>query len=188
LEKPRVEVVVDGELSPFEHETLYRILRKTFQVEEVSYRETVDEDLVTRVNLTFHHPYDRVFFTDILRDNWRDLKDLLRQIRYRRGKAGSSFKLIFVTDSFRLSFDPGTVEERDLASAIDQIGYLTGIVGQMLRLDAGGEPISLVEAFYDRRTDRWHEFRGTTKDDEVFRFDDESFRWIPLMARASSML
>ena len=183
MEKPRVEVVVDGELSPFEHETLHRILRKTFQVEEVLFREIVDEDLVTRVNLTFHHPYNRIFFTEILRDNWRDLKDLLRQIRYRRGKAGSSFKLFFVTDNLRLSFDPGAGEERDLASAIDQIGHLTGIVGQMLRPEAMQEHIGLVEAFYDRKTDRWHEFRGTSKSDEVFRFDDELFHWVPLVSQ-----
>jgi len=182
LEKPRVEVVIDGELSPFEHEILHRILRKTFQVEEASYRETVDEDLVTRVNLTFHHPYNRIFFTEVLRDNWRDLKDLLRQIRYRRGKAGSSFKLAFVTDNLHLSFDPGTVEERDLASAIDQIGHLTAIVGQMLKPEAMKKPIGLVEAFYDKGTDRWQEFRGTSKGNEMYRFDDESFRWIPLMS------
>ncbi|HZY94215.1 MAG TPA: hypothetical protein VFE98_05050 [Candidatus Bathyarchaeia archaeon] len=186
MEKPRVEVVIDGELSPFEHETLHRILRKSFQVEKASYRETVDEGIVTRVNLTFYHPFDRSFFTEILRDNWRGLKDLLRQIRYRRGKAGSSFKLAFVTDNLRLSFDAGSVEERDLASAIDQMGHLTGIVGQMLRPELMDTPIGLVEAFYNRTTDRWEEFRGTSKGDEVYRFDDGSFRWIPLVTRASS--
>lgn len=186
MQKPRVEVVIDGELSPFEHETLHRILRKTFQVEEASYRETVDEGPVTRVNLTFHHPYNRIFFTEVLQDNWRDLKDLLRQIRYRRGKAGSSFKLVFVTDNLRLSFDAGVVEERDLASAIDQMGHLTGIVGQMLRRELMDTPLGLVEAFYDRTTDRWGEFRGTSKGDEVYRFDDESFRWKPLVPRTSS--
>ena len=44
-EKPLAEVVVEGELSPFEHEALYRLLRKSFKVEQPSYRELSDEEL-----------------------------------------------------------------------------------------------------------------------------------------------
>jgi len=60
-EKPLAEVVVEGELSPFEHEALYRLLRKSFKVEQPSYRELSDEDLATRVNVVFHHPYSPMF-------------------------------------------------------------------------------------------------------------------------------
>src|SRR2546430_15647630 len=56
-EKPLAEVLVEGELSPFEDEALYRILRRTFRVEHPSYAELSDEDLATRVNVTFHYPY-----------------------------------------------------------------------------------------------------------------------------------
>ncbi len=55
-EKPLAEVLVEGELSPFEHEVLYRILRKGFRLEHPSYTELLDEDLATRVNITFHYP------------------------------------------------------------------------------------------------------------------------------------
>src|SRR5437667_9759841 len=89
-EKPLAEVLVEGELSPFEHEVLYRILRKGFRLEHPSYTELLDEDLATRVNITVHYPYVTTIFTDVLQENERELKDILSQVRYRRGKAGAA--------------------------------------------------------------------------------------------------
>jgi len=127
-EKPLAEVLVEGELSPFEHEALYRILRKGFRLEPPSYTELTDEDLVTRINVTFQHPYVTTIFTDVLQENWRDLKELLKQVRYRRGKAGAAVTFTFIRDNRRLVFKSGVLEEKELSSALDQIGHLTGIL------------------------------------------------------------
>src|SRR5256712_6563197 len=106
-EKPLAEVLVEGELSPFEHEALYRILRKGFQLEHPSYTELTDEDLVTRINVTFQHPYVTTIFTSVLQENWRDLKELLRQVRYRRGKAGAAGTFPFIGGRLRVGFTAG---------------------------------------------------------------------------------
>jgi hypothetical protein len=179
-EKPLADVLVEGELSPFEHETLYRILRKGFRLEHPSYIELLDEDLATRVNVTFHYPYVATIFTDVLRENWRDLKELLRQVRYRRGKAGAAFTLTFIGDGRRLVFKSGVLEEKELSSALDQIGHLTGILAQMLRPETMEKPLQLVEAHYDRKSDRWHEFKGFDSLDQKqsYVFDESIFRWV----------
>ena len=181
-EKPLAEVLVEGELSPFEHEALYRILRKGFRLEHPSYTELVDEDLATRVNITFHFPYVPTIFTDVLQENWRDLKELLRQIRYRRGKAGAAVTFTFISDNQRLVFKSGVLEEKELSSALDQIGHLTGILGQMLRPDTMDRPLDIVEAEYDKGSDRWHRFRGFDSSDpaERYVFDESVFRWVRL--------
>ncbi len=178
--KPFAEVLVEGELSPFEHETIYRILRKSFRIEHPSYTELSDEDLATRVNLTFHYPYVTTIFTDVLRENWRDLKELLRQVRYRRGRAGAAVTFTFIGEKNRLVFKSGVLEEKELSSAMDQIGHLTGILGQMLRPETMEKPLELVEAAYDKRSDRWHEFKGfsSTVRDESYVFDESVFRWL----------
>src|SRR6266571_7696805 len=103
-EKPLAEVVVEGELSPFEHEALYRILRKSFRLEQPSYRELPDEDLATRVNVVFHHPYSRTIFTDVLQEDWRELKELFKQVAYRRGRAGAAFNITFIAPATRITF------------------------------------------------------------------------------------
>jgi len=180
--KPLADVLVEGELSPFEDEALYRILRKGFQLEHPSYTQLVDEDLATRINITFHHPYVTTVFTDVLQENWRDLKELLRQIRYRRGKAGAAVTLSFIGEKNKLVFKSGVLEEKELSSAMDQIGHLTGILGQMLRPESMEKPLELVEAAYDKKSDRWHEFKGFTSADqnESYVFDESVFRWIRL--------
>jgi hypothetical protein len=179
-EKPLAEVLVEGELSPFEHEALYRILRKGFRLEHPSYTELLDEDLATRINVTFHHPYVTTIFTDVLQENWRDLKELLRQVRYRRGRAGAAVTFTFVGKKTRIVFRSGILEERELSSALDQIGHLTGILGQMLRPATMEKTLELVEAAYDKKSDRWDKFKGFGSSDrsESYVFDESVFRWV----------
>ncbi len=178
IEKPVAEVLVEGELSPFEHEALYRILRKSFRIEQPSYTELLDEDLATRINITFHSPYARTFFTEIVRENWRDLKELFRQVRYRRGRAGAAFTLTFAGGESWLVFKSGTVGEQQIGSALDQIAHLTGIIGKMIRPEVMEPQITVVEAFYDGHSDGWHEFQGTTSiGGYKYRFDESTFKW-----------
>jgi hypothetical protein len=176
--KPVAEILVEGELSPFEHEALYSLLKKHFRLEQPSYSDLLDEAVGTHVNIVFHHPYERGFFTDILRDDWRGLKDLFKQIRYRRGRLGAAFSLTFVDLKMRLVFSLGLLEDEELGSAMDQIAHLTGIVGQIMRPETMVEPLEQVEVSYDKRTDRWQGFRGIgIANKKEYVFDESSFRW-----------
>ena len=176
--KPAAEVLIEGELSPFEHEALYRLLKKHFRLDQPVYSELLDETIGTRVNIVFHHPYARSLFTDIFRDDWRDLKDLFKQIRYRRGRLGAAFTLTFTYEKIRLIFSLGLLGDEELGSAMDQIAHLTSIVGQMLRSETMVEPLGQVEAWYDRKSDRWQGFRGVSLiDKKEYVFDESLFRW-----------
>ena len=170
---------MEGELSPFEHEALYRLLRKSFRLEQPSYRELSDEDLATRVNVVFHHPYSRTIFTDVLQENWGDLKELFKQVTYRRGRAGAAFTLTFIAPETQIIFNSGALGEKELGSALDQVGHLTMIVAQMLRPDRMDKPVEKIETKYDKRSDRWHEFQASSSTDEKYVFDETLSRWIP---------
>jgi len=176
--KPIAEIMVEGELSPFEHEALYKLLKKHFQLEQPSYSELLDETIGTRVNIVFHHPYERSFFTDIFQDDWRGLKDLFKQIRYRRGRLGAGFTLTFIDQKVRLVFSLGLLGEEELGSAMDQIAHLTSIVAQMMRPETMVEALERVETSYDRTTDRWQNFRGIgLTDKKEYVFHESLFRW-----------
>jgi hypothetical protein len=176
--RPVAEVLVEGELSPFEHEALFKLLKKHFRLEQPTYSDLLDETVGTRVNIVFHHPYDRSFFTDTLQNDWRGLKELFKQIRYRRGRLGAAFSLTFTDQKMRLVFSLGLLEDEELGSAMDQIGHLTGIMGQIMRPETMIEPLQQVEASYDRMTDRWQGFRGVGLNDrKEYVFDESSFRW-----------
>jgi hypothetical protein len=178
--KPVAEVLVEGELSPFEHEALYKLLKKHFRLEQPGYSELMDETVGTRVNISFHHRYDRSFFTDIFRDDWRGLKDLFKQIRYRRGRLGAVFRLTFTDEKVQLVFSTGLLEDEELGSAMDQMAHLTGIIGQMTRPERMVNPLGQVETSFDGKTDRWQGFRGTGLDDrKEYVFDESLFLWKP---------
>ena len=176
--RPIAEVLVEGELSPFEHEALYKLLKKHFRLEQPVYSELLDETVGTRVNIIFHHSYDRSFFTEVFQEDWRGLKELFKQIRYRRGRLGAAFRLTFTDGKVQLVFSTGLLEDEELGSAMDQIGHLTGIVEQMMRPETMAERLGQVEASYDRKTDRWQGFRGVgLTDKKEYVFDEFLFRW-----------
>ncbi len=178
VDKPVAEVLVEGELSPFEHEAVYQLLKKHFQLGQPVYSSNPNEDLGTRIYLTFYHAYDQSFFQDIIREDWRELKDLFRQISYRRGRIGASFSVAFVDKRIRTVFSIENVAGESLGSALDQLGHLTGIVGQMVSPERMVEPLSRVEMAYDQSSDSWHAFRGFSlagKNEYVF--DEALFRW-----------
>ena len=178
ISKPAAEVLIEGELSPFEHEALYKLLKKHFRLEQPSYSDFLDETIGTRVNIVFHHPYERSFFTDIFRDDWRGLKDLFKQIRYRRGRLGAGFTLTFIDQKVRLVFSLGLLGEEELGSAMDQIAHLTSIVAQMMRPETMVEALERVETSYDGKTDRWQNFRGVgLTDKKEYVFHESLFRW-----------
>lgn len=177
--KPRAEVLVEGELSPFEHEALYQILRRKFLLEQPAYVELPDEDLATRVNIIFHHPYSSDLFSSVLQESWRDLKDLFKQVRHRRGRAGAAFNFTFSGKDTRLVFRSGTLDHEAMSSALDQIGHLTSIIRQMVRPEAMSEPLGVIECLFDKVSDRWHGFKGLSMADErrVYFFDENDFKW-----------
>ncbi len=178
ISKPAAEVLIEGELSPFEHEALYQLLKRHFRLEQPSYSDLLDETVGTRVNIVFHHSYERSFFTDILQDDWRGLKDLFKQIRYRRGRLGAGFTLTFIDQKAHLVFSLGLLGEEELGSAMDQIAHLTGIVAQMIRPETMVETLERVETSYDRTSDRWQNFRGIgLTDKKEYVFDENLFRW-----------
>src|SRR3989442_14269276 len=133
--RPVAEILVEGELSPFEHEALYQLLKKHFRLEQPSYSELLDETIGTRVNIIFHYPYSKSFFTENIQDDWRGLKDLFKQIRYRRGRLGAGFTLTFIDQKIRLCFFFGLLGGEGVGSAMDQIAHPTGIMGGMRRAE-----------------------------------------------------
>lgn len=176
--KPSAEVQVEGELSPFEHERIFQILKKRFNVPQPNYVELPDENLATRVTIIFKHQYDSSFFTQVIMGGWRDLKNILKEVRHRRGGAGAAFNLVFQENSARLVFKIGLLDSDQVSSALDQIGHLTSIVKKIVDSWTAKEPLARFECIFDGSSDSYHEFRGYGFSGRPsLRFDDENFTW-----------
>ena len=181
--KPVVaEILVEGELSPFEHEALFQLIKKYFLVKQPTYTELDDETVGTRISIIFRHSYDRDFFTHVFQKGWRDLKDLFKQINYRRGRLGAAFSLCFADSRYQLIFSTGLLDDQALGSAMDQLAHLTGIVGQMLRPETMNAILERIEAFFDGKIDRWSDFRAfDPAGKKEYMFDEKVFRWTTLL-------
>ena len=175
--KPVADIIVVGELSPFEHEALYQLLKKHFQTKQPTYSELEDDAIGTKVGIVFHHSYNREFFTEIFQNGWRDLKELFKQINYRRGRLGAAFSLSFTEDRYRLDFSTGVLDDASLGSSMDQLSHLTSIVGQILRPEIMSKPLEKVEASFDPRSDRWQDFRAVDLAGKMCVFDESLFQW-----------
>ena len=57
---------------------------------------------------------------------------------------------------------------------MNQIGHLTGIIGQMVRPETMVEHLKQVETSYDQKTDRWPGFQ-----DVIIGNSRDNFRWTP---------
>ena len=176
--KPAAEILVEGELSPFEHEALYQLLRRHFSVQHPTYSELEDQAIGTRVSLVFHHSYDREFFSEVFQSGWRELKDLFKQISYRRGRLGAAFNLSFSEPKYSLTFSTGVLGDQELGSAMDQLAHLPGVIGQMLRPEILIEPLERIEVLFDRKGDRWSELKASdTAGKKEYVFDETLFQW-----------
>ncbi len=176
--RPRAEFLVEGELSPFEHERIFQILKKTFSVSQPSYMELPDEDLATRVTITFQHSYDSSFFNQVFDEGWRDLKSILKEVRHRRGGAGAAFNITFNHNSFILVFKIGLLDSERVSSALDQIGYLTSIIKKIRDSWMRTEPLAQIECFFDGSSDRYRDLRGYgVSGQPSLMFDEEKFSW-----------
>ena len=180
LVKPVAEFHVEGELSPFEQERIFQILKKRFLVSQPDYVELPDENLVTRVTITFRYPYNSNFFAQVFMEGWRDLKDILREVRYRRGGAGAAFNLVFIDIYTSIKFMTGLLDSYQLGSALDQIGHLTSILRKIIEFGTGGEALDRVECVFDGLSDRWQALRGYgSTTGSSYRFDERDSIWVP---------
>ena len=86
--------------------------------------------------------------------------------------------MTFTDGKVRLVFSLGLLGDEELGSAMDQIAHLTGIVGQMMRPEMMLEPLEHVETSFDRKSDRWQNFRAVGLNDrKEYVFDESLFRW-----------
>ncbi|HZD12664.1 MAG TPA: hypothetical protein VE177_04005 [Candidatus Binatus sp.] len=183
FEKPLAEILVEGELSAFEEEALYNLLRRRFKVDPPSFIQFPYgmEDYTTRLNVTFHYPYIQEFFSKHLQENWREFKDLVKNLRYRRGNAGAAFVLTFAEDDqgFSLVFHSGDLDHNQMSSALDQVGYLTGLLrADVLKPGTLPANVRKVECYFDKVSDRWSRFQGTDEDGtRTYLFNEDSSAW-----------
>lgn len=148
-------------LSPGEVETLFNMLRDPFDVSEEAI-EAIDESYVSMISMDLPIPYEKNFFKTFGMDRWENVKELLKNIKWRRGKKSIQLSLLF-NGSPAVKFSLDTDDNKTFGKALDTIEYLMDII--LFQIDSKRLPSDVSEVSYA--------------------FDTENFRWYPVQATGS---
>lgn len=137
-------------LSQGESETLFKMF-EVFGVNEIE--EDITDEYVSMIHLQIPIEYNADFFKVFGLERWEDLKNLLKNIRWRRGN--KNFKLtLYFNGKPDVRFDLLTDSDMVMNKALDTIEYqVDNIILQLDKIVMNVESIS-------------------------YRFDVEIYRWI----------
>lgn len=161
-------------LSIGEIEILFNVLRDPFEVNE-QIEEIPDENYVSVVNVSFPLSYDRSFFKKFGMDKWEQIKEILKNLKWRRGKKGIKLVLKFGS-SPTISFVITTDNNKIFGKALDTIEYLMDVI--LFQIDSKRLPSTIREVHYqfDENDYKWYPLRATG--DKDYRFTDD--KWVAI--------
>ena len=157
-------------LSLGEIEVLFNILQDTFPVSD-QIEEMFDERNVSEVKLSFPLSYNEEFFKMFGIDRWEGLKEVLKNIKWRRGKKPVKLVLSFGSNPTVL-FVICTDNNKMFGKALDTLEYLVDLI--LLQIDAKKLPSNTKEIQYecDKNDYRWHPNKAIGDKEHIFVRDE----------------
>ncbi len=116
-------------LSEAEREALYNMLREPFSVVEEEERSNYSNDnILSSVYIEFPIRYDEGFIKIIGLDRWEGLKEMVKNMKWRRGKSIFMLTLHFNDGDNSIIFTIKSNNNRIFNKAIDGIEYVVDTV------------------------------------------------------------
>ena len=158
-------------LSQAEVEVLFNMLRNPFDVSEEAIEE-YDESYVSMISMDLPMAYGRNFFRTFGVDRWESIKEILKNLKWRRGKKGIQLSLRF-KGSPAVAFSLNTDDNKIFGKALETIEYLMDVI--LFQIDSKRLPNDVNEVSYafDRENFRWYPIRATGKNADYFYANDE---------------
>jgi hypothetical protein len=145
-------------LSQGEVEVLFNMLSNPFDVSEEAIEE-IDESYVSMISVDLPIAYGKTFFKTFGMDRWEGIKEVLKNLKWRRGKKGFQLSLRF-NGNPAVAFSLNTDDNKTFGKALETIEYLMDVI--LFQIDSKRLPSDVSEVSYE--------------------FDRENFRWYPAKA------
>lgn len=142
-------------ISPWEIETLYDTLKRSFEVDD---EEVPPDDprYVSMVEISFPVMYGETFFQEFSMDSWHKVKEILKNMKRRRGKKGVKTYVRFAgfgDTPIPVVFPLLSKGDRQYEMGIEKLEYLVDIVPLQLKTVPSGAEEVLYS--YDEATFKW---------------------------------
>ncbi len=149
-------------LSIGEVEILFNMLRNPFDVSEEAV-EAIDENYISMISMDLPIVYGKNFFKTFGTDRWESIKEVLKNIKWRRGKKDVQLSLRF-NGTPSVVFSVNTDDNKTFGKALETIEYLMDVI--LFQIDSKRLPSDVSEVSYA--------------------FDEENLRWYPAKATSSN--
>ena len=152
-------------ISPWELEVIYSLLHSLFNVEEIPTTEQYDE-FTTMVDITFPLEFNDAFFKWFGNSRWEKTKEILKEMKRRRGGGKSMIVYIKFTGTPSIKFTIESNERQVFDAAIDKIDFILELL--QYHLDPKKIPQSITEVSYvfDETNSRWNIEYGIAGDEK----------------------
>lgn len=158
-------------LSQGEVEVLFNMLSNPFDVSEEAIEE-IDESYVSMISMDLPIAYGKNFFKTFGMDRWESIKEVLKNLKWRRGKKGIQLSLRF-NGSPAVAFSLNTDDNKTFGKALETIEYLMDII--LFQIDSKRLPSDVSEVSYafDRENFRWYPTKAVSSNAEYHYVNDE---------------
>ena len=142
-------------ISPWELEVIYSLLHSLFKVEENPTTEQ-DGEFTTMVDITFPLEFNDAFFKWFGSTRWEKTKEILKEMKRRRGGGKSMIVYIKFSGNPNVKFTIDSDERRMFDAAIDKMNFVLELL--QYHLDPKKMPKSITEVSYgfDETSGRWN--------------------------------
>ncbi len=147
-------------ISLSESETIYNILNKTFRVvEDDQESQFSEEGLQGTIKIDFPLPFCEPFF-QLFAEGWFSMKQVLKDMRKRRGKTGLELQIYFagfIQDNeifhTKILFQMADLSPKEFEMAIEKIDYIVDIIlAELVKIQ---NTHTTVIYFYDILRRKW---------------------------------
>ena len=161
-------------VSPWELEVFYSMLHNLFNVEEYPDAEQ-DEDFTTLIDITFPLEFSESFFKWFGTPRWDKFKDILKEMKRRRG-GGKSFRVyIKFAGKPGVKFMIDMEERQSFGTAIDKIDFVLELIPYHLNPEKTPKEITEVSYYFDEMSSRWNINAGAAGD-ETYHYSKNEWR------------
>ncbi len=158
-------------LSLGEIEILFNMLSNPFDVSEEAV--DVDEGYVSMISIDLPIAYSRDFFKTFGMDRWERIKEVLKNIKWRRGKKDLLLSFGFNGKPI-VAFSLHTDDNKTFGKALETMEYQIDVI--LFQTDAKRLPTEVSEVSYgfDKENFRWHPIKATGINAE-YRFSNDEW-------------
>jgi len=158
-------------LSQGEVEVIFNMLCNPFDVSEEAIEE-FNESYVSMISMDIPIAYGKNFFKLFGMDRWESIKEVLKNLKWRRGRKGLQFSLRF-NGSPTVTFSLNTDDNKTFGKALETIEYLMDVI--LFQIDSKRLPndVSEVSYAFDRENFRWYPTKAIGNNAEYSYVNDE---------------